>query len=167
MNRKKHINRKKYAFAIASAEEKNKKIDYNLSCAMGGVIIALIAGFLIGLGLLYRSFQKLPVYQKGVVVNMRMLEKSEPFGKHNRQCRIKLYYDGRIYTESVRVYQYSDYAIGDDVPRKFLKGNPIILEPNDTLVDGFFLSIFFILLYGGILSFGTWVWYKERRQTLP
>lgn len=164
MNRKKHPNRKKYAFVRAATDPKRKsrKNDYSLYPTIIKFILLFTAGLLMGFYLLYDTFQKLPVYQKGEVVNMCMVEKSEPYVGRGKYCDIKLYYDGRIYNEQVNDYAYRNNRIGSNIPRKLLKGNPIILHPNETLLGGFVLSIFFILLYGGLLFFIIRAWYESR-----
>jgi hypothetical protein len=164
MKLKKHPNRKKFTFPVSppkAAETKN--IDYNLYFTIIGFIVGSGAMLMFSFNLLYRTFQKLPVYQKGKFVNMSIIEKSEPYGsRRNPLCTIKLYYDERIYSEHVNNAEYSNYKVGDDLPRRFLKGNPIILEPNDTLLGEFTLNIFLILLFGFSFIFLIKMWYNER-----
>lgn len=165
MNRKKHPNRKKHAFvrAATAPKRKGKKIDYSLYGTITMFFVFSAVGLLMGFYGLYDTYQKLPVYQKGRVVNMRMVEKSAPDGKGKRSTtNIKLYYDGCTYSEIGSTYEYSHATIGSNIPRRFLKGSPIILRPNETLLGGFVISIALILLFGGGLFFIIREWYDSR-----
>jgi hypothetical protein len=97
---------------------------------------------------LFKNYHLFDVEKKGILVEMRIIDKPQVCVGTQAKYNMKVQYNGRVFIKQIASSVCESYHIGDLIKMKYLEGDDQILYPQENVSLDFIAALIIALLAG-------------------